>query len=116
LPSSVAFVAIWRNISELKEAYKSRKRVQSIERAAELFRRLSPGESKAALARNFKIVRATVYRYSRKEGGTVPRSIRRVRCRFSGRESPVGWKDADTEILERESDSWKARFRKRAKS
>jgi len=44
-------------------AYRGRKRVMSAERAEELVRRLSLGESKAALARDFGIDRATVYRY-----------------------------------------------------
>jgi DNA invertase Pin-like site-specific DNA recombinase len=44
-------------------AYKGRKRSLSPDRAAELTRRLSTGESKTGLAREFGIDRATVYRY-----------------------------------------------------
>lgn len=49
-------------------AYKGRKRSLSPERAAELTRRLSAGESKSALAREFGIDRATVYRYLGRAG------------------------------------------------
>ena len=43
--------------------YKGRKRLLTPDRAAELTRRLGEGESKAALAREFKLDRTTVYRY-----------------------------------------------------
>ena len=43
--------------------YKGRKRLLTQDRAAELTRRLGLGESKAALAREFKLDRTTVYRY-----------------------------------------------------
>jgi DNA invertase Pin-like site-specific DNA recombinase len=49
-------------------AYKGRKRSLSSERAAELTRRLSTGESKSGLAREFGIDRATVYRYLGRAG------------------------------------------------
>ncbi len=43
--------------------YKGRKRLLTPDRAVELTRRLGLGESKAALAREFKLDRTTVYRY-----------------------------------------------------
>jgi DNA invertase Pin-like site-specific DNA recombinase len=49
-------------------AYKGRKRALSPDRAVELTRRLSTGESKSDLAREFGIDRATVYRYLRRAG------------------------------------------------
>jgi DNA invertase Pin-like site-specific DNA recombinase len=49
-------------------AYKGRKRSLSPDRAAELTRRLSTGESKSGLAREFGIDRATVYRYLGRAG------------------------------------------------
>jgi DNA invertase Pin-like site-specific DNA recombinase len=49
-------------------AYKGRKRSLSPDRAAELTRRLSTGETKSALAREFGIDRATVYRYLGRAG------------------------------------------------
>jgi DNA invertase Pin-like site-specific DNA recombinase len=49
-------------------AYKGRKRSLSPEQAAELTRRLSTGESKSGLAREFGIDRATVYRYLGRAG------------------------------------------------
>jgi DNA invertase Pin-like site-specific DNA recombinase len=48
-------------------AYKGRKRILAPERASELTRRLAGGERKAALAREFGIDRATVYRYLGRE-------------------------------------------------
>lgn len=47
-------------------ASKGRKRLLTPGRAAELTRRLGEGESKAALAREFKLDRTTVYRYIRR--------------------------------------------------
>jgi DNA invertase Pin-like site-specific DNA recombinase len=44
-------------------AYRGRKRKLTSERAAELSRRLGGGEGKAALAREFGVNRATIYRY-----------------------------------------------------
>ncbi len=49
-------------------AYKGRRRVLTPERAGELSRRLAGGEGKAALAREFGVDRATVYRYMNREG------------------------------------------------
>ena len=43
--------------------YTGRKRLLTPDRATELTRRLGEGESKAALAREFKLDRTTVYRY-----------------------------------------------------
>jgi DNA invertase Pin-like site-specific DNA recombinase len=48
-------------------AYKGRKRILTPERATELTRRLGNGEGKAALAREFGVDCATVYRYMGKE-------------------------------------------------
>jgi DNA invertase Pin-like site-specific DNA recombinase len=47
--------------------YKGRKRILTPERASELTRRLADGEGKAALAREFGVDRATVYRYMGRE-------------------------------------------------
>lgn len=47
--------------------YKGRKRLLTVDRAAELGRRLGEGESKAALAREFGVDRTTVYRYIGRE-------------------------------------------------
>ena len=44
-------------------AYRGRKHSLSLERAAELRRRLSEGENKSSLAREFGVDRTTVYRY-----------------------------------------------------
>ena len=49
-------------------AYKGRKRSLSPDRAAELTRRLSAGESKSGLAREFGVDHATVYRYLGRAG------------------------------------------------
>jgi DNA invertase Pin-like site-specific DNA recombinase len=55
-------------------AYKGRKRSLSPDRVTELTRRLSTGESKSGLAREFGIDRATVYRYLGRAGKrSVPR-------------------------------------------
>ncbi len=43
--------------------YRGRKRLLTPDQAAELTRRLGAGESKSALAREFKVDRTTVYRY-----------------------------------------------------
>jgi DNA invertase Pin-like site-specific DNA recombinase len=48
-------------------AYKGRKRILTPDRASELIRRLAGGERKAALAREFGVDRATVYRYMGRE-------------------------------------------------
>jgi DNA invertase Pin-like site-specific DNA recombinase len=48
-------------------AYKGRKRSLTVERAGELSRRLAAGEGKAALAREFGVNRATIYRYMGRE-------------------------------------------------
>ena len=47
--------------------YKGRKWTLTPERAAELGRRIAGGEGKAALAREFGVDRATVYRYMDRE-------------------------------------------------
>jgi DNA invertase Pin-like site-specific DNA recombinase len=47
--------------------YKGRKRILTPERASELTQRLAGGEGKAALAREFGVDRATVYRYLGRE-------------------------------------------------
>ena len=47
--------------------YKGRKRTLTPERAAELGRRIAEGAGKAALAREFGVDRATVYRYMGRE-------------------------------------------------
>ena len=52
-------------------AYKGRKRSLTVERAGELSRRLAAGEGKAALAREFGVNRATIYRYMGREGKRV---------------------------------------------
>lgn len=49
--------------------YKGRKRTLTPERAAELGRRIAGGEGKAALAHEFGVDRATVYRYMGREAG-----------------------------------------------
>jgi DNA invertase Pin-like site-specific DNA recombinase len=46
-------------------AYRGRKKTLTLQRAAELRRRLAKGEGKAALAREFGIDRTTVYRYAK---------------------------------------------------
>ncbi len=50
-------------LAKREGVYKGRKRLLTPDRAAELTRRLGEGESKAALAREFKLDRTTVYRY-----------------------------------------------------
>jgi DNA invertase Pin-like site-specific DNA recombinase len=54
--------------------YKGRKQILTPERASELTQRLAGGEGKAALAREFGVDRATVYRYLGRE---VKRSVAR---------------------------------------
>lgn len=48
-------------------AYRGRKHSLSLERADELRRRLSKGENKSSLAREFGVDRTTVYRYATRE-------------------------------------------------
>jgi DNA invertase Pin-like site-specific DNA recombinase len=60
-------------------AYRGRKRSLSPERAAELTRRLSTGETKSGLAREFGIDRATVYRYLGRAGKRVAYRRRKAR-------------------------------------
>jgi DNA invertase Pin-like site-specific DNA recombinase len=55
-------------VAKAAGAYKGRKRSLSPEQTAELTRRLSTGESKSGLAREFGIDRATVYRYLGRAG------------------------------------------------
>jgi DNA invertase Pin-like site-specific DNA recombinase len=43
-----------------------------VQRAAELRRRLAKGESKAELAREFRIDRTTVYRYAKRKEKSIP--------------------------------------------
>ena len=47
--------------------YRGRKKTLTLQRAAELRRRLAKGEGKAALAREFGIDRTTVYRYAKRK-------------------------------------------------
>jgi DNA invertase Pin-like site-specific DNA recombinase len=54
---------MYRFLQQRPGVYTGRKRVLSLERAAELTRRLAAGEEKAALSREFAVNRATVYRY-----------------------------------------------------
>jgi DNA invertase Pin-like site-specific DNA recombinase len=51
--------------------YRGRKKTLTLQRAAELYRRLAKGESKAALAREFGIDRTTVYRYAKRNEPSV---------------------------------------------
>ena len=50
-------------------AYRGRKHSLSLERAAELRRRLVKGENKSSLAREFGVDRTTVYRYAKRGSG-----------------------------------------------
>jgi len=51
--------------------YRGRKRTLTVQRTAELRRRLAKGESKAALAREFGIDRTTVYRYAKRKEPSI---------------------------------------------
>ena len=62
--------------------YKGRKRKFTSERAQELTRRLAEGEAKTALAREFGVNRATVYRYlgwAAEAGAKANKPARRIR-------------------------------------
>lgn len=50
-------------------AYRGRKHSLSLERAAELRRRISKGENRSSLAREFGVDRTTVYRYAKRPIG-----------------------------------------------
>jgi DNA invertase Pin-like site-specific DNA recombinase len=52
--------------------YRGRKKTLTLQRAAELGRRLDKGESKAALSREFGIHRTTVYRYAKRKENSIP--------------------------------------------
>jgi DNA invertase Pin-like site-specific DNA recombinase len=52
--------------------YRGRKRTLTVQRAAELRRRLAKGEGKAVLAREFGIDRTTVYRYAKRKVKSIP--------------------------------------------
>jgi DNA invertase Pin-like site-specific DNA recombinase len=52
--------------------YRGRKRTLTVQRAAELRRRLAKGEGKAVLAREFGIDRTTVYRYAKRNEKSIP--------------------------------------------
>jgi DNA invertase Pin-like site-specific DNA recombinase len=54
-------------IAKAAGRYKGRRPILAAERAAELLRRVAPGESKAKLSREFKIGRETLYQYLRGE-------------------------------------------------
>ena len=56
-------------VAKRKGLYKGRKRSLTVERAAELRRRVLAGERKAGLAREFGISRETLYSYLERDGG-----------------------------------------------
>ncbi len=55
-------------LAKLRGAYRGRKKVLSIEQAAELCQRANAGETKSKLAREFGISRETLYQYLHMEG------------------------------------------------
>jgi DNA invertase Pin-like site-specific DNA recombinase len=59
-------------LAETADVYRGRKRTLTVQRAAELRRRLVKGESNAALAREFGIDRTTVYRYAKRKDNSSP--------------------------------------------
>ncbi len=58
--------------------YRGRKRLLTVDRAAELGRRLGEGESKAALAREFGVDRTTIYRYIGREVAKPASQVRAI--------------------------------------